>query len=81
MSADRTFDELNKLLELRSQEHIELLVEEVRKKEILLIYHYSSSSLGNFTKGLLEELRTANYNDLEDMVYRMQPTYDEILEK
>ena len=29
---------------------------------------------------ILEELREAKYNDLEDLVYRMQLTYDEIID-
>ena len=36
-SAEKTIDELNKLLELRSQNGIELHVEQVRKKGIILI--------------------------------------------
>ena len=35
---------------------------------------------GHFRKEILEELKNAKYNDLEDMVYRMQLTYDEILD-
>ena len=30
---------------------------------------------------MLEELKDAKYNDIEDMVYRMQLTFDEILDK
>ena len=29
---------------------------------------------------ILEELGNAKYNDLEDLVYRMQLTYDEIID-
>ena len=29
---------------------------------------------------ILEELRNVKYNDLEDLVYRMQLTYDEIID-
>ena len=29
---------------------------------------------------ILEELKNVNYNDLEDLVYRMQLTYDEIID-
>ena len=39
-SAEKTIDELNKLLELRSQNDIELHVEQVRKKGIILINDY-----------------------------------------
>ena len=44
-SAQKTIDELNNLLELRSQNGIELHVEQVRKKGLILINDYSLSSL------------------------------------
>ena len=78
-SAERTIDELNKLLELRSQNGIELHVEKVRKKGLILINDYSLSSLGMFKDETLEDLKNAKFNDLEDMVYRFQLTYDEIM--
>ena len=79
-SAEKTIDELNQLLELRSQSGIELHVEQVRKKGIILIDDYSLSSLGMFKKEILEELKKVEYNDLEDLVYRFQLTYDEIID-
>ena len=79
-SAQKTIDELKKLLELRSQNGIELHVEQVRKKGILLIDDYSLSSLGMFKDEIFEELKKAKYNDLEDLVYKFQLTYDEILD-
>ena len=78
-SAEKTIDELNKLLELRSQNGIELHVEQVRKKGIILIDDYSLSSLGVFKIEILEELKKVEYDDLEDLVYRFQLTYDEIM--
>ena len=78
-SAKKTIDKLNKLLELRSQNGIELHVEQVRKKGLILINDYSLSSLGMFKDKILEDLKNAKFNDLEDMVYRFQPTYDEIM--
>ena len=79
-SAQKTIDELNKLLELRSQNGIELHVEQVRKKGLILINDYSLSSLGMFKSEILEELKNVKFNDLEDMVYRFQLTYDEIID-
>ena len=79
-SAEKTIHELNKLLELRSQNGIELHVEQVRKKGLILINDYSLSSLGMFKDELLEHLKNAKFNDLEDMVYRFQLTYDEIMD-
>ena len=79
-SAQKTIDELNNLLELRSQNGIELHVEQVRKKGLILINDYSLSSLGMFKDEILEELKNIKYNDLEDLVYRFKLTYDEILD-
>ena len=79
-SAEKTIDELNKLLELRSQNGIDLHVEQVRKKGLILINDYSLSSLGMFKEEILEELKKVKYNDLEDLVYRFRLTYDEIMD-
>ena len=80
VSAQKTIDELNNLLELMSQNGIELHVEQVRKKGLILINDYSLSSLGMFKDEILEDLKNAEFNDLEDMVYRFQLTYDEIMD-
>ena len=79
-SAEKTIDELNNLLELRSQNGIELHVEQIRKKGLILINDYSLSSLGMFKDEILEDLKNAKFNDLEDKVYRFQLTYDEIID-
>ena len=79
-SAQKTIDQLNNLLELRSQNGIELHVEQVRKKGLILINDYSLSSLGMFKDEILEELKNVKYNDLEDLVYRFKLTYDEIMD-
>ena len=67
-SAEKTIKELNKLLELRSQNGIELQVEQVRKEGLILINDYSLSSLGMFKDEILEDLKNAKFNDLEDLV-------------
>ena len=79
-SDQKTINELKKLLELRSENGIELHVEQVRKKGLFLINDYSLSSLGMFKDEILEELKNIKFNDLEDMVYRFQLTYDEIID-
>ena len=79
-SAQKTIDELNNLLELRSQNGIELHVEQVRKKGLILINDYSLSSLGMFKDEILEELKNVKYSDLEDLVYRFKLTYNEIMD-
>ena len=79
-SDEETIDELNRLLELRSRNGIELNVEQVRKKGLILINDYSLSSLDMFKNEILEDLKNAKYNDLEDMAYRFRLTYDEIID-
>ena len=79
-SGEKTINELNKLLEFRSQNGIELHVQKVRKKGLILINDYSLASLGMFKDEILEDLKKAKFNDLEDMVYRFQLTYDEIID-
>ena len=71
-SAEKTIDELNKLLKLRTQNGIDLNVEQVRKKGLILLNDYSLSSLGTFKEEILEELKKAKYDDVEDLVYRLQ---------
>ena len=56
-SAEKTFDELNKLFKFRSQNGFDLHVVQVRKKGIILINDYSLSSLGTFKEEILEELK------------------------
>ena len=67
-SSEKAIDELNKFLELRSQNDIELHVEQVRKKGRNLMNDYSLSSLRTSKNEKLEELKNANYSDLQDMV-------------
>ena len=79
-SAEKTIDELNKLLELRS---LEMHVKEVRKrgnKIKLGDNEYSLSDFDTEKNEILEEKKIAKNNDLEDLVYRTQLTYDEIID-
>ena len=48
------------------------------KKRVILGRNFSSSSLGTFKNELLEEIKIAKFNDLEDMVYQLDSTYDEL---
>ena len=78
-SAQKTITELNKLLELR---FLELHVKEVRKRgqqTVIGNKEYKLSDFDTFKEEILEELKNLKYNDLEDLVYRMQLTYDEII--
>ena len=79
-SAEKTIDELNKLLEHRS---LELHVKEVRKRGNKIKIgdnEYKLSDFDTFKNEIVEELKNAKYNDLEDLVYRFQLTYDEIID-
>ena len=79
-SDEKTIDDLNKLLELKS---LELHVEEVRKKGNILETRYNLYRLSDFDtykNQILEELKKVKYNDLKVLVYRMQLTYDEIMD-
>ena len=79
-SDEKTIDELNKLLELRS---LQLHVKELRKggcKIKVGDIEYTLSDYDTQKNEILEELKTANHNDIEDLVYRMQLTYDGIID-
>ena len=78
--ADKIIDELNRLLELRS---LELHVSEVRKRGNIIKIgdkEYKLSDFGDQKYEILQELKNVKYNDLADLVYRMQLTYDEIID-
>ena len=79
-SDEKTINDLKKLLELKS---LELHVEEVKKRgnEIKIANkEYKLSDFDNQKYEILEELKNAKYNDLEDLVYRMRLSYDEIMD-
>ena len=79
-SDEKTIDDLNKLLELKS---LELHVEEVRKRGNIIKIgdkEYKLSDFDNQKYEVLGELKIVKYNDLEDLVYRMRLSYDEIID-
>ena len=78
--AEKDIDDLNKLYELKS---LELHVEEVRKRGNKIEIGDSEYKLSDFDtqkNEIIEELKNVKYNDLEDLVYRMQLTYNEIID-
>ena len=78
--AGKIIDELNRLLELRT---LELHVNEVRKRGNIKKIgdkEYKLSDFDNQKYEILQELKNVKYNDLADLVYRMQLTYDEIID-
>ena len=79
-SDEKTINDLNKLLELAS---LELHVEEVKKRGNKLKIEDNEYKLSDFDtqkNKILDELKKAKYNDLEDLVYRMRLSYDEIMD-
>ena len=79
-SDEKTINDLNKLLELKS---LELHIEEVRKrgdKIKIADKEYKLSDFDNQKYEILEELKKVGYNDLEDLVYRMRLSYYEIMD-
>ena len=79
-SDEKTIDDLNKLLELKT---LELHVEEFRKRgnKIKIGDHeYKLSDLDNRKNEILGELKNIKYNDLKDLVYRMRLSYDKIVD-
>ena len=76
-SDEKMINDLNKLLELTS---LELHVEEVKKRGTKIKIGGNEYKLSDFDtqkNEILEELKNAKYNDLEDLVYRMQLPYNE----
>ena len=78
--AEKIVEEVNRLLELRS---LDLHVNEVRKRGNKIKIggkEYKLSDFVNQKYEILEELKIVKYNDLGDLIYRMQLTYDEIID-
>ena len=78
--AEKIIEELNRLLEPRT---LELHVNEVRKRGNIIKIEdkqYELSDFDNQKYEILQELKNVKYNDLADLVYRMQLTYDEIID-
>ena len=78
--AEKVINDLNELYELKS---LELHVEEVRKRGIIIKIGNKEYKLSDFDtqkNEILEELRNVKYNDLRDLIYRMRLSYDEIID-
>ena len=79
-SDEKTIDDLNKLLELKS---LELHVEEVKKRGNKIKIGDNEYKLSDFDSQkyeIIEELKNVKYNDLEDLVFRIRLSYDEIMD-
>ena len=72
---EELINELNKLLEQRSENDIEFHVKDVEKRETRLEIGNSGDTLAGldqFKSEVLSELKRVNYRDLKEMVYRLQ---------
>ena len=82
-SVEKIITDLNKLLKLRSENGIELRVEEVRKRgsqrKIGDNEYLNLSDLDTPKDLTIKELKRVKYRDLEDLVFRLQITYHEIV--
>ena len=70
-AAEKTFDELNKIWELRSQNRIELHVKEVRKRGNQIKTEDNECKLSNTDtqkNEKFEKVKNAKYSDLVDLV-------------
>ena len=82
-SVENTIEKLNGLLKPKPQNSIDLHVQEVRKRDHQMKIgdkEYKLSDFDTQKNEILEELKNIKYNDLDDMVYRFQPPYDEIID-
>ena len=80
--AKTTVYKLNKLLCLKSQNNIDLHVQAVKKRGHQIKIgdkEYNLSDFGAYKEEILEGLKHAKDYKLEDMVFRFQLTYDEII--
>ena len=69
--AERTICELHKVSDLKSQNNIDLHVREFRKRGYQIKFggkEFKLSDYDTFKEEILEELKNAKHNDLEDMV-------------
>ena len=77
---EKTINDLNKLLELKS---LELHVEQAKKRGNKIKIEDKEFKLSDFDdqkNEIIEEIKNTKYNDLEDLVYRMRLSYDEIMD-
>ena len=80
---DGIFDKLKILLKLSFQNDIKLRVEEVRKRGKQIKNGDKEFSLSDLdiSKKPLEELKSANYHNPENLVYKMGLAYEEVIDE
>ena len=78
----RKIIKLREFLELRTQNNIELHVEEIRKRGNQTrkgVNEYKLSDHDTRKNDIIEELKNVENNDVEDKIFRLGLTYTEIL--
>ena len=79
-SDEKTIDDLKKIIVLGS---LELHVKEVRRRGNQIKIGDNENKLTDYDRQkneILEELKFAKYNDIEDLAYRLKLTYEEIID-
>ena len=78
--SEKLVDNLNDFLELRTQYDIKLLVKEVQKRGLKLMEHFSLTDVDTHKNRIIKKLKNADNKDMVDMVFRLETTYDEIID-
>ena len=76
-------EELNRILELSSENDFELHVKEVEKRGTQIEIEnrgYNLAGFDFFKSEIIAELRRVKYNDVENIIYRIELTYDEMVD-
>jgi len=80
-NSEEIVDELNNLLDLRSKNDLDLHIKEVNKRGNIIILDDQQCIYYNINKyDLIDLLKKNKYDDLEDMVFRLELTYNEIID-
>ena len=82
-AGEEFINKLNKLLQLRSENDIDLHVNEIGKRPTQIEIEnnvYNLAGFIHFENEILAELKREIYKDFDDMLYRMELTYDEIVD-
>ena len=80
---EEIISKLNKFLELKAENRIDLHYKDVEKRGTRKEREnsgYNLAGFDHFKSELLSELKKVNYRDLEDMVYSLQLTNDETID-
>ena len=80
---EEPINKLIELLELRSENDIKLHVKEVRRRGSSIEVEnsgYNLAGFDHFKSEIVQGFKKVKYKDLDDMVFKMQLTYNEIVD-